>query len=129
MASEGLFESLLVLLVMVGLIVVTIALSDWAMTKLLGYTMFFFYVSTDHILIPRQKLIPTQAAKLLRIPSCTTTAAAAAAAATTTATAALTLPIAYTLPSWPPPVAVRLRWLRAGSHSVASLHHPHLLTR
>ena len=30
---------------MVGLIVVTIALSGWAMTKFLGYTMFFFYVS------------------------------------------------------------------------------------
>ena len=47
-ASDGLFESLLVLLVMVGLIVVTIALSNWAMTKLLGYTMFLFYVSASH---------------------------------------------------------------------------------
>lgn len=40
---SGLFTSLITLLVMVGMIVVTIHLSGWKMTKPLGYAMFFLY--------------------------------------------------------------------------------------
>merc|ERR1711871_1179485 len=51
--SEGLKESLVILLVMVFLIVATIAASNWAMTKMLGYTMFFFYFAYIAVALAR----------------------------------------------------------------------------
>lgn len=42
-AADGLFISLLILLVMVGFIVLIIHLSDWKMTPVLGYSMFVLY--------------------------------------------------------------------------------------
>ena len=41
--SDGLFISLLILLIMVGAIVAIIHFSNWEMTHSLGYAMFFLY--------------------------------------------------------------------------------------
>merc|ERR1711988_378013 len=44
--SDGLFISLIILLIMVGAIVVIIHFSEWKMTHTLGYAMFILYLST-----------------------------------------------------------------------------------
>lgn len=59
-ASDGLFSSLLILLVMVGAIVVIIHYSNWEMTHALGYAMFslyFIYVGVSLLLTPAKDFV------------------------------------------------------------------------
>jgi len=56
-ASDGLFTSLLILFIMVGLVVVIIHLSNWEMNHTLGYLFFFFYflyVAVSLLLTPAE---------------------------------------------------------------------------
>ena len=64
-AADGLFVSLLILLVMVGAIVFIIHWSNWEMTKPLGYSMFtlyFIYVGISLALTPAKDFVVEECA-------------------------------------------------------------------